>query len=46
MRRGDEHFPGIELGHGRVIWGMTLRMLQDLFARAGQPLPIQFSPSS
>lgn len=44
--RPDERFPGIEVGHGRVIWGMTLRMLQDLFTRAGHPLPIQFSPSS
>lgn len=44
--RPDERFPGIEVGHGRVIWGMTLRMLQDLFTRTGHPLPIQFSPSS
>lgn len=44
--RPNERFPGIEVGHGRVIWGMTLRMLQDLFTRAGHPLPIQFSPSS
>ncbi len=33
-------FPGIEITHGRVIWGLTLRMLQDLFARVGHPLPI------
>ncbi|WP_420439233.1 NUDIX hydrolase [Candidatus Poriferisodalis sp.] len=44
--RPDERFPGIEVGHGRVVWGMTLRMLQDLFTRAGHPLPITFSPSS
>ncbi len=44
--RPDERFPGIEVGHGRVIWGMTLRMLHDLFTRTGHPLPIQFSPSS
>ena len=44
--RPDERFPGIEVGHGRVVWGMTLRMLQDLFTRLGHPLPIQFSPSS
>ncbi len=42
--RPNERFPGIEVGRGRVIWGMTLRMLQDLFTRVGHPLPINFDP--
>lgn len=31
-------FPGIAISGGRVVWGMTLRLLQDLFARLGRPL--------
>ncbi len=31
-------WPGIELDDGRVVWGLTLRMLQDLFNRVGLPL--------
>lgn len=42
--RPEMHFPGIEVAHGRVIWGLTLRMLQDLFSRVGHPLPIDLSP--
>ena len=29
---------GIAIEGDRVIWGMTLRMLQDLFTRLGRPL--------
>jgi len=36
--RDREIFPGIAVDGGRVIWGMTLRMLQDLFTRLGRPL--------
>ncbi len=43
--RPDMHFPGIEIGHGRVVWGLTLRMLADLFTRVGHPLPIDMSPA-
>ena len=42
--RPEMHFPGIEVAHGRVIWGLTLRMLQDLFTRVGHRLPIDLSP--
>ena len=39
---GVDAFPGILLGEGpQVIWGMTLRMLVDLFDRLGRPLPLQ-----
>ena len=31
-------FPGIAVDGGRVVWGMTLRLLQDLFTRLGRPL--------
>lgn len=31
--RPDEVFPGIEVCGGRVVWGMTWRLLQDLFDR-------------
>ncbi len=36
--REQEIFPGIAIEGDRVIWGMTLRMLQDLFTRLGRPL--------
>ncbi len=36
--RPRETFPGIAIAGDRVIWGMTLRMLQDLFTRLGRPL--------
>ncbi len=42
--RPQMQFPGIEVGRGRVVWGLTLRMLQDLFARVGHQLPIGCSP--
>lgn len=33
-------FPGIRLdGDGRVLWGLTLRFVEDLFQRLGVPLP-------
>ena len=39
---GVEVHPGILLGDGpQVIWGMTLRMLVDLFDRLGHPLPVR-----
>jgi len=32
----DSHFPGIQLDKAdQVIWGLTLRMLSDLFTRLG-----------
>lgn len=31
--RPGEVFPGIEIHGGRVVWGMTWRLLQDLFER-------------
>ncbi len=34
-------WPGIELDDGRVVWGLTLQMLQDLFSRVGLPLALQ-----
>lgn len=39
---GVQVHPGILLGEGpQVIWGMTLRMLMDLFDRLGRPLPLR-----
>ncbi|HCB36896.1 MAG TPA: hypothetical protein DEP66_01405 [Acidimicrobiaceae bacterium] len=40
-QRPDERFPGIGLDGGRVVWGLTLTMLEDLFARTGHPLRIR-----
>ena len=37
----DETWPGIEVEGGRVVWGLTLRMLEDLFERLGSPLDIR-----
>ena len=37
-------FPGIRLdGAGQVIWGLTLRLLSDLFARLDHPFIIEYS---
>ena len=36
--RDQEIFPGISISAQRVVWGMTLRLLQDLFERLEQPL--------
>lgn len=36
--RDRDVFPGIAIAGERVVWGMTLRLLQDFFARLGQPL--------
>lgn len=36
--RDREIFPGIAVDGDRVVWGMTLRLLQDLFTRLGRPL--------
>jgi 8-oxo-dGTP pyrophosphatase MutT (NUDIX family) len=33
----EQTFPGIEIHGGRVIWGLTLRFLADLFGRLDQP---------
>tara|TARA_X000000368_G_C23021820_1_gene708320 strand:- start:893 stop:1489 length:597 start_codon:yes stop_codon:yes gene_type:complete len=38
---GPDEWPGITVEGGRVIWGLTLRMLVDLFQRVGQPLTIR-----
>lgn len=34
-------FPGIQLDGHQVVWGLTLRMLEDLFTRAGHPLDVR-----
>ncbi len=33
-----QSWPGIELHDGRVVWGLTLRMLNDLLDRVKQPV--------
>lgn len=33
-------FPGIDLG-GRVLWGLTLRLIDTMFERFGRPLPVR-----
>ncbi len=38
---GPNSWPGITVEGNRVIWGLTLRMLVDLFRRVGQPLAIR-----
>lgn len=38
---GHDSWPGITVEGERVIWGLTLRMLVDLFRRLGQPLSIR-----
>ena len=38
---GPDSWPGIRVEGERVIWGLTLRMLVDLFGRLGQPLTIR-----
>tara|TARA_B100000579_G_scaffold437655_1_gene468017 strand:- start:1128 stop:1769 length:642 start_codon:yes stop_codon:yes gene_type:complete len=38
---GSDSWPGITVEGERVIWGLTLRMLVDLFRRVGQPLTIR-----
>ena len=36
-------FPGIQLdADGQVVWGLTLRLLSDLFDRLGQPFIIPY----
>ena len=37
---GSDLWPGIAVEGERIIWGLTLRMLVDLFIRLGQPLSI------
>lgn len=35
-------FPGVRVGEGkRVVWGLTFRFLEDLFARLEQPFPVR-----
>lgn len=36
--RDQTLFPGIAISGDRVVWGMTLRLLMDLFERLGRPL--------
>lgn len=38
---GSDLWPGIKIEGERVIWGLTLRMLVDLFSRLGRPLSIR-----
>ena len=38
---GSNLWPGIAIEGDRVIWGLTLRLLVDLFSRIGQPLLIR-----
>ena len=38
---GPNSWPGIRVEGERVIWGLTLRMLVDLFRRVGHPLTIR-----
>ncbi len=38
---GSDLWPGIKIEGERVIWGLTLRMLVDLFTRLGRPLSIR-----
>ena len=37
---GADLWPGIAVEGNRVIWGLTLRMLIDLFERLDRPLTI------
>lgn len=39
-RHSGTTWPGIELDDGRVVWGLTLRMLEDLFCRIRLPLNV------
>lgn len=40
---GSQLWPGIRLDERRVLWGLTLRMTEDLFTRLGRPLGL-YSP--
>jgi 8-oxo-dGTP pyrophosphatase MutT (NUDIX family) len=35
---GSQLWPGVQLDPTRVLWGLTLRMTEDLFRRVGHPL--------
>lgn len=36
----DQTYPSVRVGPaGKVIWGLTFRMLEDLFDRMGRPFP-------
>ena len=37
---GSQLWPGVQLDAHRVLWGLTLRMTDDLFRRIGHPLDI------
>ena len=39
---GTDVWPGIAVAGNRVFWGLTLRMLVDLFRRLGHPLTIGY----
>lgn len=38
---GPQTWPGVQLDASRVLWGLTLRMTEDLFARVGRPLGLR-----
>lgn len=39
-RNPGQSFPGILLHGDRVVWGLTLRLLKDLFARLEHPFAV------
>ena len=38
---GSQLWPGVQLDATRVLWGLTLRMTEDLFSRLGLPLGLR-----
>lgn len=38
---GNQLWPGIQIDSERVVWGLTLRMVEDLFERVGFPLKLR-----
>ncbi|MDG2114485.1 MAG: CoA pyrophosphatase [Actinomycetota bacterium] len=38
---GSQTWPGVQLDATRVLWGLTLRMTEDLFSRVGHPLGLR-----
>ena len=38
---GSQSWPGVTLDDRRVLWGLTLRMTEDLFDRLGHPLGLR-----
>jgi 8-oxo-dGTP pyrophosphatase MutT (NUDIX family) len=39
-RNPNQDFPGIVVSGDRVVWGLTLRLLKDLFARLQHPFAV------